>query len=79
MERLLCVNMNSDSMSMKSIAPVMGTSSGHAVHGQSAQNRFDYCNNFLWDRALDKLLISFSSILLDSCSINYLKHKNIKT
>ena len=32
----------------------------------------------MWDRALDKLLISFSSILLDSCSINYLKPKNLK-
>ena len=33
-----------------------------------------YFNNFLWDRALDKLVISFSSIPLDFCSINYLKH-----
>ena len=29
------------------------------------------------DRALDKLLYSFSSILLDLCSINYLKHQQI--
>ena len=57
-ERLSCVNMNSDSMSMKSITLVMETSFGHAVHGQSAQNRFDYCDNFLWDRAPDKLLIT---------------------
>ena len=28
---------------------------------------------FLWDRALDKLVFSFSSIPLDFCSINYLK------
>ena len=30
----------------------------------------NYCNNFLWERALDTLLISVSSILLDFCSIN---------
>ena len=34
----------------------------------------DY-NNFLWDRALDKLSFSFSSIPLDFGSINYLKLK----
>ena len=34
-----------------------------------------YYNNFLWDRALDKLLFSFSSIPLDFGSINYLKLK----
>ena len=34
-----------------------------------------YDNDFLWDRALDKLLFSFSSIPLDFGSINYLKLK----
>ena len=34
-----------------------------------------YDNDFLWDRALDKLLFSFSSIPLDFGSINYLKTK----
>ena len=34
-----------------------------------------YYNYFLWDRALDKLAFSFSSIPLDFCSINYLKLK----
>ena len=28
---------------------------------------------FWWDRALDKLVLSFSSIPLDFCSIKYLK------
>ena len=31
-------------------------------------------SNRKWDRALNKLVISFSSIPLDICSINYPKH-----
>ena len=34
---------------------------------------------FWWDRALDKLVLSFSSIPLDFCSIKYLKLKLNKT
>ena len=52
---------------VKSITTVMGTSSRHAVYDQSAKNQFDHCDDFL---------ISFSSILLDFCSINYLKLKH---
>ena len=55
------------------ISPAFVRSTRHPVPGKGAY-RMKLSNDFLWDRALDTLLVSVSSILLDFfCWINHLK------